>query len=158
MYLCGASILPPPWKWELSYFSSILRQHLHFNKYCHFLHTYSNCLYTEPLPAYPATEALDAVGCECEHLLFWFFKHLEFKMLKWLMQKLSRVIEALLTPQFFQMTPVPDSSCGRSVSSKPRCLAVEEAQTAVIYCSTRLQATNVIMQHWSEEIQELCRD
>lgn len=91
------------WKQELCYSSSVLRQHFHCIKYCHFLHAYSKHSYTEPLLTYPAAEALAAVGWECKCFHLWFSKHLAFKIFKWLMQKLSKVIEVLLTPH---MLPV----------------------------------------------------
>lgn len=82
------------WKQELCCSSSILKQCFNFMKYYHFLHVHSKSFYAELLPPYCATETgCSGLGVEIPSLLI--CKYLAFKIVKWLMQKLSKVIEVL---------------------------------------------------------------
>lgn len=146
-----------PWKQELCYSSSILRQLFHITKYCHYFHAYSKCFYTEPLPTYPATGTLAAVGWERKHLHFWFWNIWHLKFWNDLCKSSPRLYRLCLLPMycmFFRITSIPDSSCGRSVSSKSGIFAlgvfVPLPQPTLIYCLVHmlLQAKIVINQHW----------
>lgn len=127
------------WKQELCSSSSILGQRFNFIRYCHFLHAHSKCFCTELLPTSCATETLAAAGWECKHLPCWFLNIWHLKLWRdWCKSspKLQVFCSLPTCSLFGHRTPIPESSCGRSVSSKPGIfpsgLAVERANITVI--------------------------